>query len=86
MSERIQIERNEVMTENNISFENLEKQISEKGLNETLFRVCRQFYLTYPQIHSTVSNEFKLVDFGNCSTLSNEFMIKPDVLVQRLSF
>ena len=44
---------------------NLEKQISEKGLNETLFRVCRQFYLTYPQIHSTVSNEFKLVDFGN---------------------
>ena len=39
----------------------LEKQISEKGLNETLFRVCRQFYLTYPQIHSTVSNEFKIL-------------------------
>ena len=37
---------------------NLEKHISEKGLNETLFRVCRQFYLTYPQIHSTVSNKF----------------------------
>ena len=65
---------------------NLEKQISEKGLNETLFRVCRQFYLTYPQIHSTVSNEFKLVDFGNCSTVSNEFVTKPDVLVQNLSF
>ena len=65
---------------------NLENQISEKGLNETLFRVCRQFYLTYPQIHSTVSNEFKLVDFGNCSTLSNEFVTKPDVLVQNLSF
>ena len=65
---------------------NLEKQISEKGLNETLFRVCRQFYLTYPQIHSTVSNEFKLVDFGNYSTVSNEFVTKPDVLVQNLSF
>ena len=65
---------------------NLEKQISEKGLNETLFRVCRQFYLTYPQIHSTVSNEFKLVDFGNCSTTSNKFVTKPEVLVQNLSF
>ena len=33
-----------------------------------------------------MSNEFKLVDFGNCSTLSNEFVTKPDVLVQNLSF
>ncbi len=49
----------------------MEKKISEKGLNETLFRVCRQFYLTYPQIHSTVSNEF---------------VTKPDVLVQNLPF
>ena len=65
---------------------NLEKQLSEKGLNETLFRVCRQFYLTYPQIHSTVSNKLKLVDFENCSTVSNEFMTKPDILVQNLSF
>lgn len=65
---------------------NLEKQISEKGLNETLFRVCRQFYLTYPQIHSTVSNEFKLEVFVNCSTMSNEFVTKPDILVQNLSF
>ena len=64
----------------------LEKQISEKGMNETLFRVCRQFYLTYPQIHSTVSNEFKLVDFGICSTVSNEFVTSPDVLVKNLSF
>lgn len=65
---------------------NLENRISEKGLNETLFRVCRQFYLTYPQIHSTVSNKFELVDFGNCSTVSNEFVTKPEVLVQNLSF
>lgn len=65
---------------------NLEKQISEKGLNETLFRVCRQFYLTYPQIHSTVSNEFELVDFGKYSTTSDIFITKPDVLVQNLSF
>ena len=41
---------------------NLEKQIDEKGMNSTLFKACRQFYLTYPQIYSTVSNEFKLSD------------------------
>ena len=40
-------------------------------MNETLFRVCRQFYLTYPQIHSTVSNEF---------------ITSPEVLVRNLSF
>lgn len=64
----------------------LEKQIAERGMNETLFRVCRQFYLTYPQIHSTVSNEFKLIDFGKCSTVSNEFITKPETLVKNLSF
>lgn len=64
----------------------LEKQISEKGMNETLFRVCRQFYLTYPQIHSTVSNEFNLPDFEKCSTVSNEFITNPEALVKKLSF
>ena len=32
---------------------NLENQISEKGLNTTLFKACRQFYLVYPQIGSS---------------------------------
>lgn len=64
----------------------LENQLEEKGLNETLFRVCRQFYLTYPQIHSTVSNEFNLLDFEKCSTVSNEFITSPEVLVRNLSF
>ena len=27
---------------------NLENQISEKGMNSTLFKWCRQFYLLYP--------------------------------------
>lgn len=27
---------------------NLEKKIDYKGLNETLFKVCRQFYKVYP--------------------------------------
>lgn len=50
---------------------NLEKQIDEKGMNSTLFKACRQFYLTYPQIHSTVLNEF---------------VTEPEKLVSGLSF
>lgn len=51
--------------------ENLEKQIDQKGMNYTLFKACRQFYKVYPQIGSTVSNEF---------------VTDPDVLVNNLSF
>lgn len=65
---------------------NLEKQIDQKGMNYTLFKACRQFYKVYPQIGSTVSSEFKLPDFGKGSTVSNEFVTDPDVLVNNLSF
>lgn len=65
---------------------NLEKKIDYKGLNETLFKVCRQFYKVYPQIGSTVSSKFKLPDLGKSSTVSNEFVTNPDVLVNNLSF
>ena len=65
---------------------NLEKQIDQKGMNYTLFKACRQFYKVYPQIGSTVSSEFKLPDFGKSSTVSNEFVTDPDVLVNNLSF
>ena len=33
-----------------------------------------------------MSNEFKLPDFGKSSTVSNEFVTDPDVLVNNLSF
>ena len=67
--------------------ENLEKSINEKGLNVTLFKACRQFYQAYPQIRSTVSNEFGLLaDNQKSSTVSNEFVTKPELLVKRLSF
>ena len=65
---------------------NLEKQIDQKGMNYTLFKACRQFYKVYPQIGSTVSSEFKLPNFGKSSTVSNEFVTDPDVLVNNLSF
>ena len=50
---------------------NLENQISEKGMNSTLFKWCRQFYLLYPQIGATVSHEF---------------ITQPELLVNNLSF
>ena len=48
---------------------NLENQISEKGMNSTLFKWCRQFYLLYPQIGATVSNQFELPDFDKSATV-----------------
>lgn len=50
---------------------NLENGISEKGMNVTLFKACRQFYLQYPQIGSTVSNLF---------------VTDPEQLINNLSF
>ena len=38
---------------------NLENQISEKGMNSTLFKWCWQFYILYPQIGTIVSNQFE---------------------------
>ena len=65
---------------------NLEKRINEKGLNLTLFKVCRQFYLKYPQIGSTVSNQFDLIDYKKSSTLSHKFETSPELLLNKLSF
>lgn len=65
---------------------NLEKEISQKGMNTTLFKLCRNFYLLYPQIGATVSNQFELPDFEKSSTVSHQFETKPEVLVSNLSF
>ena len=64
----------------------LEEQIAEKGMNSTLFKWCRQFYILYPQIGATVSRQFSLPDFGKSATASHQFITKPDVLVSNLSF
>lgn len=64
----------------------LEEQIAEKGMNSTLFKWCRQFYILYPQIGATVSHQFNLPYFGKSATVSHQFITKPDVLVNNLSF
>lgn len=65
---------------------NLEKEISQKGMNSTLFKLCRNFYLLYPQIGATVSTQFELPDLEKSSTVSHQFETKPKVLVSNLSF
>lgn len=65
---------------------NLEKEISQKGMNSTLFKLCRNFYLLYPQIGATVSNQFELPELKKSSTVSHQFETKPEVLVSNLSF
>ena len=35
----------------------LEERVHEKGLNTTLFKLSRKFYLTYPQIGAIVSHQ-----------------------------
>lgn len=65
---------------------NLENQISEKGMNSTLFKWCRQFYLLYPQIGATVSSQFELPNFEKSATVSHKFITPPEVLINNLSF
>ena len=65
---------------------NLEKKISQKGMNSTLFKCCRSFYLLYPQIGATVSDQLGLQDFEKSMTVLDQFVTKPEVLIANLSF
>lgn len=65
---------------------NLEKQIDEKGMNVTLFKSCRQFYLVYPQIGSTVSNLFSLPDSSMEIVGDKQFKTNPETILNNLSF
>lgn len=51
-----------------------------------MFKHCRNFYLVYPQIGATVSDQLGLQDFEKSATVSHQFMTKPDVLISNLSF
>ena len=64
----------------------LELKISQKGMNVTLFKDCRNFYLLYPQISTIVSEQLELQGFQKSPTGSNFVETKPDVLISNLSF
>lgn len=42
----------------------LAKSLNIKGLSDTSLKLNRQFYNIYPQIHQTLSDELKKLDFG----------------------
>ena len=62
------------------------KQINDKASSAAKSAVNQLMTLRNWAIGSTVSSEFKLPDFGKSSTVSNEFVTDPDVLVNNLSF
>lgn len=57
----------------------LEEKVNCRGLNETLFRVSRSFYLEYPQIKELFENEKR-------ATVSHQFVTSPEKIVSCLSF
>ncbi len=57
----------------------LEEKVNCRGLNETLFRVSRSFYLEYPQIR-------ELFDMKKRAMPSHKFITPPERIVSRLSF
>ncbi len=79
----------------------LEERINVKGLNQTLFKLSRKFYLTYPQIGAMASHQLEMMHLPEIGeTLSHQFdeivntvqiddprfITKPELLVSRLSF
>ena len=67
--------------------ERLEERIDRKGLNITLFKLARKFYLTYPEIGATVSHQLNLPQIGQKgATVSHQFETDPAILISNLSF
>lgn len=49
----------------------LEKQVNTRGLTETLFKLSRQFYITYPQIKDIITDQLNTIS----ATLSQDSVI-----------
>lgn len=57
---------------------NIAERINKRGINETLLKNCRRFYLAYPQIQMYLE--------GKSPTASDKFTIDADKLISQLSF
>ena len=67
----------------------LEERVNTKGLNVTLFKVSRNFYLLYPQIADLLSFPIRptLSDkFEKGATLSHQFLTPAEDILAKLSF
>jgi predicted nuclease of restriction endonuclease-like (RecB) superfamily len=56
----------------------LAEKVNKRGINETLLKVSRAFYLNYPQV-----KEYLL---GKSATTSHQFITAPEQLISQLSF
>ncbi len=67
----------------------LEEKVNCRGLNETLFKISRLFYLEYPQIRELFGNVKSTAasHFSEKSAMpSHQFVTPPEKLVSNLSF
>ena len=67
----------------------LEERINSKGLNETLFKVSRQFYIEYPQIRVLFDKGKSAMpshESEKSATQSHQFVTSPEKIISRLSF
>ena len=56
---------------------NLAEKIGRKGLNETLLKNCRRFYMLYPQIKDSLTGK---------SPIASDFSTAGNLLIEKLSF
>lgn len=72
----------------------LEERVNTKGLNVTLFKISRNFYLNYPQIKEllrpsvtpTTSDKLGMDSYEKGATLSHQFITPAKDILTRLSF
>lgn len=70
----------------------LEERVQTKGLNETLFRISRRFYLLYPQFNNLLFDYKKPETSGFSddwqihATPSHKFTTSAETLLTKLSF
>lgn len=67
----------------------LAEKINKRGINETLLKISRRFYLDYPQIRNYLlgSKDPTLLSFsGKSATASHLFETPSEIIISQLSF
>ena len=67
----------------------LAESVNKRGINETILKNCRRFYLAYPQIKdylTAISPTASKKSLGKSPTLSDNFITPAAELVSKLSF
>jgi hypothetical protein len=67
--------------------ENMAKKLSHiKGMSSTALKLMRQFYLTYPQISQSVTDQFKIDNKTSQSVSDQSLCVAPEKLLRTCSF